>query len=57
MVYLDTQVIGQPELYLGPASEIFDEEGNLADSSTKELFMKALGVLAERVTNGHTAGK
>ncbi len=57
MLYLDADTVGQPELYLGPASEIFDEKGNLADSSTKELLMKALGVLAERVTNGHTAGK
>ncbi|MCR4276024.1 MAG: NAD(P)H-dependent oxidoreductase [Candidatus Parcubacteria bacterium] len=57
LTYLDMQVIGQPELYLGPASEIFDEEGDIIDNSTKELLMKALGVLAERVTNGHTAGK
>lgn len=48
MLHLDADVIGQPELYLGPASEIFDEEGNLTDSSTKELLTNALSVLAER---------
>lgn len=49
LTHLDMQVIGQPELYLGPASEIFDEEGNITDESTKALLTKALGVLAERV--------
>jgi chromate reductase len=48
MVYLDANVIGQPELYLGPGSELFDAEGNLTQSSTKELLAKALGVLASR---------
>ncbi len=49
LTYLDMRVIGQPELYLGPASEIFDGEGNITDASTKELLTKALGVLADRV--------
>ncbi|MDD2657361.1 MAG: NAD(P)H-dependent oxidoreductase [Candidatus Pacebacteria bacterium] len=48
MVYLDASVIGQPELYFGPAHELFDEAGNLTDVSTKELLTKALGVLASR---------
>ena len=45
MLYLDTDVIGQPELYL--TNEIFDVEGNIVDASTKELLMKALAVLGE----------
>lgn len=49
MVYLDTNVIGQPELYLGPANEIFDEAGNIVDAQTKELLTNALAVLAGRV--------
>ena len=48
MVYLNTDVIGQPELYLGPAGEIFDGEGNILNGSTKELLTKALAVLAGR---------
>jgi len=36
MTYLDAQVIGQPELYLGPTQGIFDAEGNIIDDSTKE---------------------
>lgn len=48
LLHLDANIIGQPELYLGPASEIFDEEGDITDDSTKELLTKALGVLAER---------
>ena len=49
MVYLDADVIGQPELYLGPAQEIFDADGNIVNDSTKELLTKALAVLAGRV--------
>lgn len=48
MVYLDAKVIGQPELYLGPASELFDAEGNLTDESAKDLLKKALEVLSNR---------
>lgn len=48
MVYLDAQVVGQPELYLGPASDIFDAEGNLAHEETKDLLKKALEALAAR---------
>lgn len=49
MSYLDAKVIGQPELYLGPAQELFDAEGNLTHDSTKELLTKALTVLADRI--------
>ena len=49
MLYLNADVIGQPELYLGHAQEIFDEEGNIVDAQTKELITNALAVLAGRV--------
>jgi chromate reductase len=49
LLYLNANVIGQPELYLGPANELFDAEGNITNDSTKELLTKALGVLARRV--------
>ncbi|MDO8566555.1 MAG: NAD(P)H-dependent oxidoreductase [bacterium] len=48
MLYLDANVIGQPELYLGPANEIFDTEGNITHAGTKELIVKALGALTNR---------
>jgi chromate reductase len=48
LTHLDMQVIGQPEIYLGPAQGIFDAEGNITDESTKELLTKALEVLASR---------
>ena len=48
LVHLDADVIGQPELYLGPAQTLFDEAGNLTDEATKELAQKALSVLALR---------
>lgn len=46
--YLDMRVIGQPELYIGPAQTIFDGEGNLTDVVTKELLTKALETLNKR---------
>lgn len=49
LTYLDMRVIGQPEIYLGPAQNIFDAEGNIVDEPTKELLKKALTVLSERV--------
>ena len=48
MVHLDTQIIGQPELYLGPAEEMFDSVGNLVDGPTKDLLVQALKVLNTR---------
>jgi chromate reductase, NAD(P)H dehydrogenase (quinone) len=57
LLYLNADLIGQPELYLGPAKEIFSAEGGSAsggdaeviNDSTKELLTKALGVLIERI--------
>lgn len=49
MVYLDAKVVGQPELYLGPATDVFADNGELKEESTKELVQRALGALAARV--------
>lgn len=49
LLYLDADVIGQPELYLGPAHELFDAEGNVTNDVTKELFIEALETLKRRV--------
>ena len=48
LAYLDADVLGQPELYLGPSGETFDEAGNLTNASTKELLASALAALAAR---------
>lgn len=45
LIHLDMQVIGQPEIYLGPAQGIFDTEGNITDEPTKDLLKKALEIL------------
>ncbi|HUY62434.1 MAG TPA: NAD(P)H-dependent oxidoreductase [Candidatus Paceibacterota bacterium] len=49
LVYLDADVLGQPELYLGPAKEVFNENGDIATDETKDALTKALDALARRV--------
>lgn len=49
LTHLDMHVIGQPEIYLGPAQTLFDGEGNITDEPTRELLKRALGVLAKRI--------
>ncbi len=56
LLYLDARIIGQPELYLGPASDIFAEStgqagmpGPVKSEDTKTLIAKALAVLADRI--------
>lgn len=48
LAYLDVKLVGQPELYIGPAQELFDEKGNITDETMKEHLTKALEVLAAR---------
>lgn len=50
LAYLDTNIVGQPELYLGPAQELFNAEGTITNEQTKELLTKALAVLAGRAS-------
>ena len=49
LLYLDAKVLGQPELYLGPSQTVFDKEGTIIDTSTKELLVKALETLQNQV--------
>lgn len=42
LLYLDMKVIGQPEFYLGGASQKFNEQGVLTDEVTKEHLRKIL---------------
>ncbi len=46
MLYLDADVIGQPELYL--TNEIFSDDGTVSDEQTKKLLSGALDVLVSR---------
>lgn len=48
LVYLDAHMVGQPELYLGPAEDIFNDDGTLVDSM-KERVKGALEALIARV--------
>lgn len=45
LLYLDMQVIGQPEFYLSTAQDKFDASGNLTDENTKKHIVKALEAL------------
>lgn len=45
MLYLDAKVIGQPEFFMGSASDKFDASGKLADEGTREHLKKAFDVL------------
>jgi chromate reductase len=60
LLYLDTKLVGQPEVYLGPAMEIFETSsdmmkafsevpGPLKDDATKQLLTAALAALASKV--------
>jgi len=49
LLHLDAVVMGQPELYLGPAAEIFNEQGEVVNDATNALLTKALEALAKRI--------
>ena len=49
LLYLDAHIIGQPELYLGPSADLFDENNKLKQDSTKELLTNALAKLEAAV--------
>lgn len=42
LVFLDMPALQQPELYIGNASKLFSEEGQLNDEQVKSLLMKFL---------------
>lgn len=50
LLYLDARVLGQPELYIGPAGDVFDQDGNITDEYTKDLLAKGLNILAKQIT-------
>ncbi len=42
LVFLDVPVMQQPEVYLGNVAELFDEHGNLKESSSKDFIQTAI---------------
>lgn len=54
MVFLDMPAMQQPEAYIGHAADLFDENGNLANDSTREFatkFMRAFAAWVETNTS------
>ncbi len=49
LLYFDARVLGQPEFYLGNASDKFDEHGNLTDEKTKEYITRLLQKFGELI--------
>jgi chromate reductase len=55
LVFLNVPAMQQPEAYIGHAADIFDESGNLANDSTRELaenFMREFAAWVETNTSG-----
>jgi chromate reductase len=55
LVFLNVPVMPQPEAYIGNATNLFDESGNLANDSTREFaakFMQAFAAWAMANTSG-----
>lgn len=49
LTYLDARVLGQPEFYVGGATEKFDAEGNLTDEKTREHLVRLLETLKTEI--------
>lgn len=47
MQYLDTRLLGQPELYWGPAADLFNEQAELSLDSAKASLADALRTYKE----------
>lgn len=47
MGYFNARVMGQPEVYIGPADQRFDADLNLADEKTKAVVTKFLAAFKE----------
>lgn len=54
-VYLDVDVINQPEVMVGNASEMFDEQGNLTHESSRKHIRELLEALVARTRLIRTA--
>jgi chromate reductase len=51
LLHLNARVLGQPEFFMGGASQKFDESGKLIDEKTKEYIASAFEVLLSTAKN------
>ena len=49
MTYMGAKVVAEPELHIGPASEVFDDKGTIVSELTKALLKKGLVALGEQI--------
>lgn len=47
LVFLNMPVMQQPEVYIGKASELFDDKGEMKEGDTKEFIQKAISAYIE----------
>lgn len=47
LAYLNMPTLGQPEIYLGPAAQLFGESGEVLKDSTRDLLKKFITAFAE----------
>lgn len=50
LVFINVCAMAQPEMYIGNAGKLFDENGNLANDSTKEFLQKFMVAFEKWVT-------
>lgn len=55
LVFLNMPVMQQPEAYIGGASELFDDQGQIAKESTKEFVTKFVSAYKDWIENFRTA--
>lgn len=54
-VYLDMEVINQPEVMVSSAHEVFDAEGRLSHETSRKLIRELIEALAQRIRLLRTA--
>ncbi len=47
LAYLDMPTLGQPEIYLGPAAQLFGESGEILKDSTRDLLKTFIDTFAD----------
>lgn len=52
MLFQNTKVLGQPEIYVANASEVFDESGNIQSDRWKKNFTQYMEAFADWVNRG-----